>query len=216
MCGVIGFESDCLTVDQLSILKQVMIESQIRGKHASGIAWFDNEIKSFVKPIPISQLVEEFDWNNLKLGSPCVVIAHARYSTSDIRYNQPITHSNLAIAHNGVITQAPFETWYDKYGVKCTTKNDSELLLAAIEANHNIEQIFADSSISTVLILKNKLLAFRNGLRPLWKGDADGARIFASTYDILNCSNVKSIQKVETSWGAEYQARNRRSMNDYK
>lgn len=210
MCGVIGFESDCLTAEQLQTLKQVMLESQIRGKHASGIAWFDTTVKSFVKPIPISQLIEEFDWNNLKLGSPCVVIAHARYSTSDIKYNQPIAHSRLAIAHNGVITQAPFETWYDKYGLKCVTKNDSELLLTAIEADQNIEQIFANSSISAVVIIGNRLLTFRNGLRPLWQGDACGARIFASTYDILYRSNVQSIQKVENSWGTEYQTRNRR------
>ena len=217
MCGVIGFESNCLTVEQLQTLKRVMLESQIRGKHASGIAWSDADtVKSFVKPIPISQLVEEFDWNNLKPGSPCVAIAHARYSTSDIKYNQPIVHNRLAIAHNGVITQAPPDTWYDKYGLKCVTRNDSELLLVALAFNQDIQKIFASSSISAVVIAGNNLLAFRNGLRPLWYGDACGARIYASTHDILYRSNVQNIQRVENSWGVDYQARNRRTLDDYK
>ena len=58
MCGIIGYSSEDVTSNDLGILKKVMIESRIRGKHASGAAWFDgNKICSLVKPIPIDKLV---------------------------------------------------------------------------------------------------------------------------------------------------------------
>lgn len=178
-----------------------MIESRIRGKHASGIAWYDgNRIQSVVKAIPIDKLVEKFDFNQLlSIKGKVVLIAHARYSTSDIKYNQPIVGKHWAIAHNGVITQSPPDTWYKLYGYKCKTKNDSELLLKSLEQNDDLYEKFPNSSISSVAINdKGELLYFRNAIRPMWWGLTDNGTIYASTYDILRRADVKGITKVSS------------------
>lgn len=200
MCGIIGV-SAVLTPVNLKTLKKVMIESRIRGKHASGIAWaHGNVLHSVVKPIPIDELVEEFDWGTL-VDKQVSLIAHARYSTSDIRYNQPIVGDNIAIAMNGVITQSDPENWESLYGYKCSTRNDSELLLKAIESRSDIYEKFPDSSIAFVSIDNTgRMLYGRNGLRPLWVGEIDGGVMYASTYDILKRAGVKNITKVVSKY----------------
>ena len=54
MCGIIGFSSKSTSSEDIEILRKVMIESRIRGKHASGIAWSDGlSIHSKVLPIAL-------------------------------------------------------------------------------------------------------------------------------------------------------------------
>ena len=62
MCAIVGFESDNITEKDLVILKKVLIESKIRGKHASGVAWFDGEkICCEKKPRPMDVFLRDFD-----------------------------------------------------------------------------------------------------------------------------------------------------------
>lgn len=199
MCGIIGFSSKNTTTKDIEILRKVMIESRIRGKHASGIAWSDgSSIHSRVLPVPIDQLVQEFDLHSLIHGGQISLIAHARYSTSDIKYNQPIIGDSLAIAHNGVITQDNPENWEKSYGFKCKTHNDSELLLRVLEKGKQPDKVFPDSSIAAVILTdKGQITAIRNGLRPLWQGKIGEGVVYASTYDILLRSGVKDIKKLK-------------------
>ena len=211
MCGIIGFYSKNVTKEHLAVLQKVMVESSIRGKHASGIAWYDGKtILSVVEPIPIDKLVEEFDFDVLPYGKDKSVsmIAHARYSTSDIKYNQPLKGTKMAIAHNGVISQSDPSEWYSKYGYKCKTKNDSELLLHALESGDDIQKKFPGASIASA-ILDNcgNVYYIRNKYRPLWKGKISDGIIVASTFDILNRAGVSDIQKIESSDGEELQWR---------
>ena len=197
MCGIIGFVCHHeATSNDLDVLKKIMTESTIRGKHASGIAWCENStIQSVVKPISIDKLVEEFDWNRLLKLHSVSLIAHARYSTSNIKYNQPIIGKSMAIVHNGVITQSEPNTWKKQYGYSCKTKNDSELILRALESGHNPLEIFCDSSISALILNTDGLvIPMRNRQRPLWMGKTnDGAYVYASTYDILNRAGAQFI-----------------------
>lgn len=211
MCGVIGFISQNATIGDLEILKKVMIESRIRGKHASGIAWYDGKsIKSFVKPIAIDELVNEFDFNKLIINKKVAMIAHARYSTSDIRYNQPIVGESMAIVHNGVITQSHPKNWEKQFGYKCKTCNDSELLLRAMENKDEPLKKFNTSSIAA-LVLKNngELICMRNSQRPLWMGILGEGTIYASTYDILHRAGIHDIKPVPNfSKNTDLQRRN--------
>lgn len=199
MCGIIGFRGTNVTMEHLMVLQKVMIESRIRGMHASGIAWCDNgNILSVVKPEPIDQLVKELDWSIFLQMKEVSLIAHARYSTSDIKYNQPIVGDTMAIAHNGVITQSSPDIWKSAYGYACKTKNDSELLLRCLEAGDNPLKVFPDSSYAGVAINKQgELNFFRNSLRPLWAGKIGENDVIASTYDILNRAGVQAIHKLE-------------------
>lgn len=200
MCGVIGYYSDKVTSNDLGILKKVMIESSIRGRHASGIAWFDGtKICSLIKPIPIDELVNYIDFTKLLYNKSSIsLIAHARYCTSNIEYNQPIVSKNLAVVHNGVISQEPYETWESTYGYKCSGKNDSELILKAIENGDNPLDRFPDASIASI-VLNNSgdIKFFRNARRPMWIGKVGKGTMIASTYDILRRSGVNDIHKIE-------------------
>ena len=205
MCGIIGFSSKNTTASDIETLRKVIIESRIRGKHASGIAWSDGiSIHSRVLPIPIDQLVQKFDLHSLVRGGQISLIAHTRYSTSDIKYNQPIIGNTIAIAHNGVITQDNPENWEKSYGFKCETHNDSELLLRALERGKQPDKVFPDSSIAAVILTKEgQIKAIRNGLRPLWKGKIGEGVVYASTYDILFKSGVKDIKKLKPDYKSD-------------
>lgn len=210
MCGIVGFSADTVTEHDIQTLKKILIESQIRGKHASGIAWFDGKcIKSYIKPVPISELVENFDFSKLLYNNSSVaMIAHARYSTSDIKYNQPIVGKRLAIAHNGVITQDSPENWESTYGLSCKTKNDSELLLRALENKKDLESMFPESSIAMVILdTKGNVIPYRNHIRPLWGGQLGHGTIIASTCDILKRCGITTVNKFLPYFGLEQQRR---------
>lgn len=219
ICGIVGFKGSCVTSNDLEVLKQVMIESRIRGMHASGIAWFDGKgLQSFVKPIPIDRLVEQFDFTELSVDGSISMIAHARYSTSDIRYNQPIVGEKLAIAHNGVLTQSNPDTWEETYGYKCKTQNDSELLLHMLEDGNPPEEVLRTSSIAALTLdgTTGELVPLRNSLRPLWTGKVGNSTIYASTYDILNRAGVSDISKVKPVRNQDLQRRDYRQWNEHK
>ena len=198
MCGIIGYENKETTKQDLETLKKVLYESKIRGKHASGIAWYDGtDIQSYVKPISIDKLISEFDLNKLVHKGKVAMIAHARYSTSDIDYNQPILTETMAVVHNGVITQDSPSSWHDTYGYKCVGKNDSELILRALEQGKDPLLEFPDASISAVVLNNTGGLNYmRNARRPLWTGVIGKGTVVASTYDILNRAGVQNIQKI--------------------
>lgn len=198
ICGIIGYISPKVNTSDLAVLKTVMIESRIRGKHASGLAWYDGQgIQSHIQPIPIDRLLEQFDLVQTVYNGKIAIIAHTRYSTSNIQFNQPIMGTSMAIAMNGVITQADPQHWERLYGYKCITKNDSELLLRAIEAGDNPIATFPTSSIAAITLdNRGRLTAFRNRQRPLWEGTIGCGKVYASTYDILHRAGVANIQKL--------------------
>lgn len=195
MCGIVGYTNPDPTLGDISILRHVMLESQIRGKHASGIAWADNgEIKSLVCPVPIGELLQSFNLTTIAMNG-IYLITHTRYSTSDISFNQPLIGTSGALVHNGVITQEPKDHWDYPYSTE--TSNDSELLLRAIENGENPFISFPGASIAALYLSKNgNLTAMRNGLRPLWAGRIGRGTVYASTHHILDVSGVEDIEKV--------------------
>lgn len=207
MCAIVGFESENVTEKDLVILKKVLIESKIRGKHASGVAWFNGvKICCEKKPVPMDRFLKDFDLSKIVYNGKVKMIAHARYSTSDLEFNQPLVSENLAIAHNGVVTQEAPENWEKLFGFKCETRNDSELLLRALENNVDVVEKFPASSIAMVILSCSGVLCFRNGKRPLWKGEVGEGKIFASTFDILKRAGVNNIFPVK-SVGEDLQKR---------
>lgn len=198
ICGIIGYISPNVTTPDLAVLRTVMSESRIRGKHASGLAWYDGQgIQSYIQPIPIDSLLEQFDLAQTVYKGKIAIIAHTRYSTSNIQFNQPIIGTSMAIAMNGVITQADPQHWEGLYRYKCITENDSELLLRAIEAGDDPTTTFPTSSMAAITLdNKGRLTAFRNRQRPLWEGTIGCGKVYASTYDILHRAEVINIQKL--------------------
>lgn len=191
MCGVIGAILKSPSRADLDMVKRVFIESQIRGRHATGLSWVvDDEgwIDTAVKPGP----AESFEWlNNLDLcmnsDGNLYLIGHCRYSTSDVRYNQPLCNGVRSVAHNGVITQELPERWQELYGVTTKTRNDSELLLHA----GNPLQVYQQSSMAVCEVTYDKTFrAYRNGKRPLYITRLFNGYVFTSTADIARRARV--------------------------
>jgi asparagine synthetase B (glutamine-hydrolysing) len=98
----------------------------------------------------------------------------------------------LSISHNGVISQESHETWEDKYKLKTETSNDSELVLRAMEEDLNPLQHFEPASMAVCALYDDKrIIAYRNGERPLYYSYNDNVILFASTADILKRSGLE-------------------------
>jgi predicted glutamine amidotransferase len=150
------------------------------------------------------------------------LIAHIRYSTSSLEYNQPITDplliddqfaydilgnpGDLALVHNGVISQKDPNTWDKEYGLGSTVgENDSELIYLSLLNNKHPLDIFPDSSMAVAYLNhKGILKVFRNGSRPLWITRLYNGFIATSTEDIIKRSSVEYSHIFRTSPGVEY------------
>lgn len=174
----------------------------IRGKHATGVSYVaDGRVHTIKEPIPADEFIKKhdvYDWRNEDGNLYC--IGHVRYSTSDLRFNQPISSDGLSIVHNGVISQEPPEDWERLYGYKVETRNDSELILRCIEAKENPLLKFHPASMAVCKIDADKIIsAFRNEARPLYRTYImEKGWVFASTKDIMVRSGLTSkIDKME-------------------
>lgn len=204
MCGIIAVKGKITHKELTSLLN----EAQIRGKHATGVARWNfktNKIEAIVDSIASKQFTQKYSKElEIWCNDYTVLIGHTRYSTSDLRYNQPIYDDSLALAHNGVVSQESPDKWV----YKCQTANDSELLFRYIKEHSNldnIEQKFKDLSYATVWIESAQLNAKRNGLRPLWKFSSTDVEIYASTKDILERAGYIDAFPVECDYGDDFQ-----------
>ena len=200
MCSIIGIVFKNPTKDHFKIIRDIFKESGIRGRHATGLSCVVNDkIQTFKEAVPVERFVHLDNLEEMVNDDGVLsLIGHCRYSTSDLEFTQPIYDENLAIVHNGVVTQELPENWETLYGYKCETRNDSELLLHTInQANYPLE-FWPQSSMAVCELHKNGSIRFyRNGKRPLWFNyimfnNEVGGYVITSTSDIsiragLNC-----------------------------
>jgi glutamine phosphoribosylpyrophosphate amidotransferase len=188
MCAVIGLHSNDFL--DMNMLRSVLDQSMIRGKHATGIAYIDDGLIKW-KILPTH--AKDFVLPDIQTKQ---LIAHCRYSTSDLDWNQPMysQEHQVALVHNGVITQASPESWPETYGYDFATKCDSEIAMRMwIDDKHPLE-LGEDSSMSCV-VLDNRankpyMHFFRNNQRPLYYAVQSNTTIVASTRDIMMRSGI--------------------------
>ncbi len=195
MCAVIGAILQSPSKEDFASLRNVFVESKIRGMHATGISFlpkWSTGIETIKEPIPADQFVEKHLHDD-NLGDMVAddgnlyLIGHCRYSTSDLEYNQPMFCSGKSIVHNGVITQELPDNWKDLYGYDCITKNDSELVLHSKDPLRE----FSNMSMGVVELYKNRKLRFyRNGKRPLYLTNVPNGCIITSTADIAKRAGI--------------------------
>lgn len=195
MCAVVGaFLENPLSRDLITIV-DVFRESSIRGLHATGVSWVrDNRIHTLIAKSPAGEFFESFDLKNaINEDGNLYLIGHCRYSTSDLNYNQPLWNDNVAIVHNGVVSQEMPENWERLYGYKCKTRNDSELIVHTLQANKSPLAEFTDASMAVIELYKEKKLRFyRNGKRPIYFTSLTNGGIITSTKDIAVRSNLNN------------------------
>lgn len=198
MCGVLGITIADFNETDYELIRSLFSQSMIRGKHATGVSYVKNgKVHTIKEPIPADEFIQKQNletWRNEDGNLYC--IGHIRYSTSDLRYNQPFSTDKVGIVHNGVISQEPASTWFETYGYITETENDSELILRAYEVDDNPLQVFHPASMAVCVIHSDKrLTAFRNHERPLYYYSNEKMTIFASTKDILNRCNISESVK---------------------
>jgi glutamine phosphoribosylpyrophosphate amidotransferase len=149
--------------------------------HATGISYVKSN-SIVTQKLPVSADKFPFDFlSYLNEDGNLYMIAHCRYSTSDLEYNQPLANTEKSIVHNGVITQELPENWKELYGYDCMTKNDSELVLHS----DNPLQEFPNMSMGVCELRVDKTLrSYRNGKRPLYLTTFNNGCIITSTKDI--------------------------------
>ena len=195
MCAVIGAILKEPTKQDFALLRNVFVESKIRGMHATGISFlpkWSTGIETIKEPIPADQFVEKHLHDD-NLGDMVAedgnlyMIGHCRYSTSDLEFNQPMFHTDKSIVHNGVITQELPDNWKELYGYDCITKNDSELVLHSRDPLRE----FSNMSMGVVELHKDRKLRFyRNGKRPLYLTNVPNGCIITSTADIAKRAGI--------------------------
>jgi len=192
MCAVIGLKLHNVTDDDLSQIRRIFHESQVRGMHATGVSFIKSgKVVTIKEPIPAKEFIKKHDPSEWIEDGNILAIGHCRYSTSDLKYNQPIADDDKSIVHNGVITQESPDKWKDLYGIDCETKNDSELLF------HTSPSEWGDASISTITLTKDGMEFFRNGKRPMWVAKDGNNIIVTSTRDIARRAGVEGIERMD-------------------
>ena len=187
MCAVIGAYLEKPSASDLNTLANVIRESSIRGLHATGVSWVkDEKIHAFISNSPATEFLTHFDLSKtVNEDGNLYLIAHCRYSTSDLEYNQPLYNTQFAIVHNGVVSQEMPENWQKLYGYKCETRNDSELILHTLKAKKSPLVEFANASMAVIELYNEKKLRFyRNGKRPIYFTSLPNGGIITSTKDI--------------------------------
>jgi glutamine phosphoribosylpyrophosphate amidotransferase len=193
MCGVIGISLDEVSESDLSLIQNVFLESMIRGKHATGVSYLkDGAIHTIKEPIPANEFVEKYDFHDfIDSKGGMNLIGHCRYSTSDLEFNQPIHIGRRSIVHNGVVSQELPSNWEELYGVKCETRNDSELLLHS----RDILNEWPDASISALILDTGGIEVLRNGKRPLYETFVQHGSFFTSTADIAKRAGLAGVTR---------------------
>ena len=194
MCGVIGVHLRDVSHDDLLLVDALFRQSMIRGKHATGATYLKEEQLITIKEsIPADQFMDKWDVADWVDGTSLRMIGHIRYSTSDLRFNQPFQNEYVAIAHNGVISQDP-----DVWEFETETENDSELILKALENKLNPLEFYANRSMAVTQIThQGVVMGYRNHERPLWYARRDNGIFFASTRDILDRAGIQDAVKCE-------------------
>jgi glutamine phosphoribosylpyrophosphate amidotransferase len=204
MCSVIGIRSN--DVRDLPIVRKLLEESQIRGKHSTGVSYISKYGLTTLKDkIPSREFTDKY-WFHIeeeiqKYGS-INLIAHTRYSTSgdpDIKNAQPIADGELSISMNGVITQANLNQWKTLFNVECKTTNDTEI--AHIKMSNGVNPLTLSKNQDDIhfsmaicqLWVDGNIQFYRNGRRPLYYAELEGYSKFtivASTKEIIKRSLV--------------------------
>ena len=197
MCGLVGAILQQPTEKDLDLLRRCVLEASVRGRHATGFAWIHKrKIEIEKAALPADGFLDAFGSLRqlIDQDGSLYFLAHTRYSTSDLKFNQPLGDERFAIAHNGVVSQEPKAKWEKLYGYSCDTGNDSELLLQALKLKHSPLEKFPDCSAAVIELHSTKQIrAYRNGKRPLYFAFRSNGIVITSTADIGKRAGLKEM-----------------------
>jgi glutamine phosphoribosylpyrophosphate amidotransferase len=200
MCGIFGIISKKKI--HFSDLKFLAMHARQRGKDSSGYLEIKNNdfyINRFNYDLKYS--IKKIDKNNQTF------IGHARLVTNSMVDNQPIYKNDIALFHNGIITN--FENLFRKYNLNKNFSIDTEIIIELFNffflKNKNfdktIDEIFSNiigtASCAMYLFSLGKLILFSNN-GSLYTGQKNEDIYFSSEkfpLKILNCQNIFKVNK---------------------
>jgi hypothetical protein len=203
MCGIFGV-IDGQQVDG-KLFRKLALLSGRRGKDSSGLAYLDNGTYRVVRAdFHVKTLLSEVDISRTRF-----VMGHSRLITNGQADNQPVVRDNLAVVHNGILTDDR------EYWARTTRKRlyaiDTEMILTVAQDHMNrgapiaelAEAIKASScgSFSCALLMPaiGKLVLTSN-TGSLYVGRRDGSIVFASERHFLiaiGCNEIRQIVGTE-------------------
>lgn len=190
MCSIIGY---CGVFDS-QVVERVFTHSRIRGLHAFGFSYYENNLITTKKFLSYDEFVTA-----VMEVKPELFIAHFRYSTSgdfkNIDNNQPLQLQDKAIAFNGVISQKDKEAMELEYGLSLPTENDGYILIQKYYDKEFIKN--KNISFAFVGLENKKLIAMRNSMRPMHLFKNNNIKLLCSTKDILERSGLNGSIEVE-------------------
>jgi glutamine phosphoribosylpyrophosphate amidotransferase len=160
----------------------------------------NNKIFTQKAPVPAHEFVQSY-FAEIQPGDHTLqLIGHTRYSTSDLRYNQPLhIFDDLSVAHNGVIDQRSPVYW-KSYGYELSTSNDSELVYQCRHAGKEPLKEFPEASMAVAELGLAGLRFYRNGKRPLYFNRVTNGVFICSTADIAYRAGLKRPRRCEPGW----------------
>lgn len=206
ICGYFGKPEDGAQEDLFKLLTALMLETQSRGRHATGWAGMNmtGTIVIDKAPITASQYVVTNPWLHFARRVPPFFLGHCRNATDGHPSNNENNHpfisddGGYALIHNGVIRGHKKIAVTEKFNLK--GECDSEVLLHVIESKRNpteaITKIFRnvfsylqrDGACAVLDSKRRKAYLFRNQLRPCFMirlPEFGNAVFFASTRGIF-------------------------------
>lgn len=207
MCGIGGAQLQEGDGDARALAQNLLRELEVRGSHASGIAWHENNRNQtwvMKHDLPAKKFAKSL--NGEEIGNTFIV--HTRYATqghqSNNRNNHPIDVDGIVGVHNGHIINDD-ELIAKCVGYKRKGKVDSEAAFAYLAHGPKARGLYARLSDirggASLLWLNScgprKILhAVRLSSSPLCFGETPkGSVIIASTKDIL----LKACNKSDIS-----------------
>jgi len=182
----------------------IMIETESRGPHATGHAYFDSRggINTKKSPIKASEYVGGNCWRWMRKRMPNRLLGHCRYTThgtqDENQNNHPHVGNRYAVIHNGVLKGYEYRPWKEL----CTTDCDSEAILRVMELGDDTEKAvarvfncFYDSNFSVLALDKKtkEMHFFRNPARPLRVWRSKDFVLVGSTEQILESAFQKTF-----------------------
>jgi glutamine phosphoribosylpyrophosphate amidotransferase len=184
MCGIVAFHGP-RSAAALDLVQACLLEAAVRGTHATGLAWLeDGQIHVERAPVSAREFVSHFDLSRLAEGERDLrLVAHTRYSTSDLAWNQPLDDAGCAMVMNGVVSQDTPDKWPLADVGPYETGNDVEVAMR--HALLGIRGLMPGSFAIVELHPDGTMLAYRNAYRPLYHARAEGGTLVASTTDMI-------------------------------
>lgn len=158
MCGQLGIlfgnkDRSQEEIDHLTdLFTDLLVISEARGRHASGLAWLktSGDGKVFKLPVPASTLVEESEYRNMLAAvdtNTTILMGHTRWKTRGDERNNANNHpqvSDLCIGtHNGTVTNASY--LFRHFDIPRHAEVDSEVIFRIADTAVSRGQI--DTSI---------------------------------------------------------------------